>query len=284
MASMVMWSSSTRSRVFGSAMRGEKMAAHDTVRIVAHDEEWAARCAGEAEAIRAVIAPARAFIDHVGSTAIRGLMGKPCIDLLVSLLDWSEAQQVAATLKTAGYVEEESCDNPPRIFLVKPDPVTPFHLHLVPNGNSWGQDMIVFRDELSGDPDLASRYAALKQRLAQAYPTDAKAYTRGKSSFVAEVLRHAAAAFSNDRLLTPSACGAEPCAGIRTWHLPPNLVLRPSPQSQSIPVTTPPFSTSRSSASGLPAFGSCWAAGSGSTARLATKRAGRCSWRAVSMH
>lgn len=178
------------------------MAAHDTLRIVAHDEQWAQRCADEAEAIRVAITPARAFIDHVGSTAIHGLRGKPVIDLLVSLVDWSEAPRVAEALKAAGYIEEESCDRPPRVFLVKVDPVTPFNLHLVPNGSPWGRDMIVFRDELSGDPALASRYATLKERLAKAFPIDANAYTEGKSSFVAEVLRRAAGSFGIDRLLT----------------------------------------------------------------------------------
>ncbi|CAO4151993.1 hypothetical protein DHODJN_17765 [Methylorubrum extorquens] len=62
--------------------------------------------------------------------------------------------------------------------------------------------MLVFRDALSADSDLAARYAALKRRLAVDHSGDPDTYTAGKSDFVGQVLRAAAGAFDNDRLLT----------------------------------------------------------------------------------
>lgn len=69
------------------------------VRIVEHDVGWAAICSAEVDAIRFAIAPARAYIDHVGSTAVPHLGSKPIIDLLVTLIDWNEADAVAAALE-----------------------------------------------------------------------------------------------------------------------------------------------------------------------------------------
>src|SRR5690606_27656126 len=76
------------------------------------------------------------------------------------------------------------------------------HLHLTPLDSSWGSAMVVFRDALIGDAELAQRYAALKRQLASHHPDDPDAYTAGKSNFVARGLSVAAGAFSNDRLLT----------------------------------------------------------------------------------
>lgn len=183
----------------------DQVQAPPRVRVVAQDAGWAAICASELEIIRAAIAPARAFIDHVGSTAVPGFEGKPVIDLLVTLPDWNEAEAVAAALRTVGYRQESLNDAPPRRFFSRQSPggtVDAIHLHLTPPDSHWGRDMLVFRDALIGDAELAQRYAALKRQLSSNHPDDPDAYTAGKSDFVADVLRAAAGAFGNDRLLT----------------------------------------------------------------------------------
>lgn len=175
------------------------------VRVFAHDAGWAAISSGELEAIRFAIARAHAFIDHVGSTAVPGLDSKPVIDLLVTLADWNDEHAVAAGLETLGYREESTNSAPPNRFFYRQSPggsVEAVHLHLTPRGSTYGRDMIVFRDSLIGDAELAQRYVALKRQLAADNPDDLDAYTAGKSNFVAQVLREAAGAFSNDRLLT----------------------------------------------------------------------------------
>jgi len=164
---------------------------------------YTAACDSETDAIRDSARPARMFIDHVGSTAVQGLGGKPVIDLLIALQDWAAVDRVVASLATLGYVEQEALGEPPRRFLIRAnEPGPDFNVHLTPLDSEWGRDMLVFRDELSADPELARRYASLKERLAARYGDDLSAYTRGKNEFVGEVLRRAAGAFAIDRLLT----------------------------------------------------------------------------------
>lgn len=179
--------------------------AEPRVRIVEHDIGWAAICSAEVEAIRFAIAPARAFIDHVGSTAVPRLAGKPIIDLLVTLIDWNAADATAAALEGLGYRQESVSNAPVRRFFSKPLPnaaVEAIHLHLTPMDSLFGRDMLVFRDALIGDPELAQRYVALKRQLANDHPDDLDVYTAGKSNFVTQVLLGTAGAFGNDRLLT----------------------------------------------------------------------------------
>ena len=173
--------------------------------VVAYDPGWAAICSSEVEAIRFAVAPTRAFIDHVGSTAVPGLGGKPVIDLLVTLVHWNDADTVAAALEEIGYRQTSAQERPTYRFFskrVRGARATAIHLHVAPTESSWGRDMIVFRDALIGDPELAKRYFALKKQLAANFARDPDAYTDGKSDFVAQVLRGAAGAFGNDRLLT----------------------------------------------------------------------------------
>lgn len=67
-------------------------AAHPLLRLTEQDPEITTICEDEIEVIRAEISPARAYIYHVGSTAVPGLHGKPAIDLLMSPVKWQEAE------------------------------------------------------------------------------------------------------------------------------------------------------------------------------------------------
>ncbi len=173
--------------------------------IVVYDSGWDARFSSEAEAIRAAISPARCFIDHVGSSAVKGAAGKPTIDVLLTLREWSELERVIGTLADLGYEIGEHVEGADEhVFMTKreADGRPKFHLHLVPRNSVWGQRMLVFRDELTADRDLAERYIKLKRELAVAHPHDLGAYTRGKDDFIRTVLREASGAFGIDRLLT----------------------------------------------------------------------------------
>lgn len=158
------------------------------------------------DAIRTAIAPRRVFIDHVGSTAVPGLASKPVVDLLISLVEWDDADNVVRVLEAVGYIQKENHEAPPRRFLQKnldgKGTLEEVHLHLAPVDSPWGRDMLVFRDELIADAELAERYESLKRESAQDNPDDPSAYTAQKSEFVKRVLREAAGAFGNDRLLT----------------------------------------------------------------------------------
>lgn len=175
------------------------------IAIVPHQKSWKSACTAEIINIRSATASLQMFIDQVGSAAITGLEGKPIIDLLVTPVDWQDADRISATLTTIGYAREIAKSGLPREYLVKPAAnggSISFHVHIAPRESEWGRNMLIFRDQLAADRSLAKRYAALKRQLAEAHPRDLEAYTQGKSDFVAQVLRYADGAFGNERLLT----------------------------------------------------------------------------------
>jgi GrpB-like predicted nucleotidyltransferase (UPF0157 family) len=52
-------------------------------------------------------------------------------------------------------------------------------------------DQLLFRDYLIQHPEVAREYERLKFELAVNYATDRVAYTNGKSTFIADVMRRA---------------------------------------------------------------------------------------------
>lgn len=184
------------------------------------------RASTEAELVREIARPAKIFVDHVGSTSVIGLGGKPEIDLLATLQDWGTADAVISTISGLGYIKRESVIDPPRIYLSRlAGDGAKFNLHLTPADSEWGRNMLVFRDELSADPHLATRYAELKYRLAQLHPNDLLKYTDGKNEFVRDVLRRAAGAFSIDRLLTHQRAELDRSQWYQGWAIAAQLGL-----------------------------------------------------------
>ena len=76
------------------------------IAVLPHQKSWQSACEAEIITIRSATASLRMFIDRVGSTAITGLEGKPIIDLLVTPVDWQDADRITAALATIGYARE----------------------------------------------------------------------------------------------------------------------------------------------------------------------------------
>ena len=132
-----------------------------------------------------------ASIEHVGSTAVHGLAAKPILDIDVILRADCDLPEAAARLAELGYVHEGDLGIPGREAFKAP-PGTPLH-HLyvcLPSGREHRRHL-AFRDYLRSHAAEAAEYAALKSRLAAAFPEDRAAYAEGKSAFVEAVLERA---------------------------------------------------------------------------------------------
>lgn len=135
-------------------------------------------------------------IEHVGSTAVPGLLAKPIIDVLVFMNDPSLAERLAPTLEEAGY--DYFC----RPMIGDSGPCYPFfiardesgrrvaHIHVAHAGRDADEyawtDRLLFRDRLRRMPLVAHKYEALKRELVQRHGHDREAYTRAKTAFIVE--------------------------------------------------------------------------------------------------
>ena len=130
-------------------------------------------------------------IEHIGSTAVPGLIAKPVIDIMAGVRDIASSAQAREALRSLGYVYFPYRPDEMHWFC-KPSPERrTHHLHLVPVNSALWIERLAFRDHLRRSPDAAAEYAALKSALAARHEFDREAYTDGKSGFVQSVLRRA---------------------------------------------------------------------------------------------
>lgn len=110
-----------------------------------------------------------ARINHIGSSAVEGLIGKPTIDILLEIDGSCNVTKLVEDLKAIGYGNEifTRRDDPMRLLLGKgyssdgyAEKV--YHLHVRYLGN-W--DELYFRDFLIENPHVATEYGKLKLNI-----------------------------------------------------------------------------------------------------------------------
>ncbi len=149
------------------------------------------------EEIRDYVGPAVADvavkIDHIGSTAVPGLAGKPIIDLDVVVLSEQDVPKAIEALARIGYVWSGDLGVVGREHFERPaEPVIPRHnLYLVVEDNKAHVDHWLLRDVLRTDADARARYAAIKIQNARDADRDMDYYVAAKAAFVADLLTSA---------------------------------------------------------------------------------------------
>lgn len=167
----------------------------DTIEVVPYDSRWPTMFQAEKEHLRTCLPPGLITrIEHFGSTAVPGLVAKPVIDMLVEVTSLARTRLVIAPLLEAqGYDyfwrPTQGDDTPPfYAWFIKRDAQghRTHHIHMV-EGHFEHWNRLLFRDYLIDHPAVAEEYGKLKLNLAQRYPTDRVAYTRGKTAFIERI-------------------------------------------------------------------------------------------------
>jgi GrpB-like predicted nucleotidyltransferase (UPF0157 family) len=173
--------------------------ARDEIRLAPYDPAWPESFRAERERLRATLPEGLVGrIEHVGSTAVPGLVAKPVVDVLVEVASLEDAKaRMVPVLVAQGcdYVWRPTTGDdggPWYCWFIRRDAAgrRTHHLHVVePHFPHW--DRLRFRDWLIAHPDVAAEYAALKGMLAERHPGDRTAYTEGKTEFVVRVTEEA---------------------------------------------------------------------------------------------
>ena len=128
-----------------------------------------------------------AQIEHIGSTAVTGLVAKPIIDIMVGLEDFSIADNVVPKIEALGYeyIQKYEAAMPFRRFFIKEQGGIRTHqIHMVKTSTEFWERHILFRDYLRQHPDVAERYASLKKEFAELEWEDVNEYADAKTGFI----------------------------------------------------------------------------------------------------
>jgi GrpB-like predicted nucleotidyltransferase (UPF0157 family) len=165
------------------------MPAQPPVTLEPYDSRWPAKFEVERWRLSKVLQPWLAGpIEHVGSTAVPGLLAKPIIDIMAAVRDLPSSRPAIEALIPLSYCYAPYKADVMHWFCKPSEFERTHHLHLVPLGGGHWRERLAFRDALRASEELRSGYTALKAELASKFKGDRDAYTEGKTEFVSAVL------------------------------------------------------------------------------------------------
>lgn len=156
--------------------------------LTPHNPQWAIWAKEEMQLLSDILSSYDPIINHIGSTAVKGIHAKPIIDILVELSNGICWNLIKDVMVANGYICMSESDS--RMSFNKG--YTPagyadkvFHIHFHRIGDN---DEILFRDYLIERPEVAKEYEKLKLSLLPKYKNDRDGYTEAKTSFVRTIV------------------------------------------------------------------------------------------------
>jgi GrpB-like predicted nucleotidyltransferase (UPF0157 family) len=164
-----------------------------TVALVPHHAGWHGLFARECQRLRARLGRHALDIQHVGSTAVPGLVAKPVIDIAIAVASRDAIPVMRQPLIDLGYLDrgDQGADGGYYFVKERPGGTRTHHLHLVTiDDPQWG-NYLRFRDILRAEPSVRTRYGELKLALQERFGQDRLGYTRAKEAFIRGVVQGA---------------------------------------------------------------------------------------------
>jgi GrpB-like predicted nucleotidyltransferase (UPF0157 family) len=171
-----------------------------------HHEAYQNWYATEAQKLIKLTENTLARINHVGSTAVKGLLSKPTVDILLELKNDSDTLNVRAVLQHAGWSLMSSQTEPfwhevfNKGYTKYGFSEKVYNLHVRYNGD-WNE--LYFRDYLMEHKAIADAYGQLKLSLLDQYRNDRDGYTAAKTDFVNKYTKIARSCYGNRYLQEP---------------------------------------------------------------------------------
>jgi GrpB-like predicted nucleotidyltransferase (UPF0157 family) len=172
---------------------GEPRCINGPITLVEYDPAWPAHFAREERRIRGALGAGALRIEHVGSTAVPGLVAKPIIDILLVVSASADEPSYVPALEAAGYIlrirepdwHEHRMFNGPEIDV---------NLHVYTIGSAEIERCLLFRDWLRTNTADRGLYAQTKRELAARQWTYVQNYADAKSPVIEAIIARARAA------------------------------------------------------------------------------------------
>lgn len=164
------------------------------IELIPYDPAWPDEFAREAAVLRDALGDVLLSLEHIGSTAIPGLLAKPVIDILAIVTNVELLDTRSQAFEKLGYQVRGEFGIPGRRYFRKDDDIgrRTHHIHAYSVGANEITRHLNFRDYLRAHPAVADAYRALKEALAAKCGDDRPCYSDGKSDFIRDVEQKAA--------------------------------------------------------------------------------------------
>ncbi len=167
----------------------------EPVTLVPYDPKWTD--VYDQERFRIALAfgvfPSSGLIQHIGSTAVPGLISKPVIDLMLGVRDWPPPNKLIKGICSLGYENLGEAGVVERVYL-RCRNGQHFNAHLVKRGGELWINNLALRDLLIRDAAAREKYAAAKIAALRKGAGRLLAYSEAKNEVIAELIAKARAA------------------------------------------------------------------------------------------
>lgn len=118
------------------------------VKLVQCDPKWKQNFNREKKKLKKIFGVDALDIQHLGSTAILGILAKPIIDIGIIVPSLEKAEAYAKAIEKIGYIKKKE-NRQDRLFFTKgPEEKRTHYLHIGELGNGYIENMVLFRDYL----------------------------------------------------------------------------------------------------------------------------------------
>ncbi|MDE6265256.1 MAG: GrpB family protein [Paramuribaculum sp.] len=158
------------------------------IELAVYNPDWVNWADREIKDLSVILSDFCPALNHIGSTAIPGILSKPIVDILVEVPADASYSEIRDRLESNGYIC--MAEDKERINFNKgytPDGYADkvFHIHVRRAGDN---DEILFRDYLRNHPRAREEYEMLKSSLLPEYKNDRDGYTAAKTLFVRRIM------------------------------------------------------------------------------------------------
>jgi GrpB-like predicted nucleotidyltransferase (UPF0157 family) len=162
----------------------------ETIHLSAYDPQWPELYSAEALRISSILPDADIAIEHIGSTAVPGLVAKPIIDIMAGIKEQPYVAGIRAALVTLGYEDMGEAGVACRIYFRSREEQA-FNVALVERGGRYWTANLALREFLRANPNAAREYAEMKRAAFERGIRSLLAYSDHKSAFMAKMIQEA---------------------------------------------------------------------------------------------
>ncbi|OUJ68997.1 GrpB family protein [Hymenobacter crusticola] len=156
--------------------------------LVPYQATWADEFATLAQRIQVLVGADLVSIDHIGSTAVPGLVAKDVLDVQLTVTNLEYAPALLEPLAQAGFRLRPGFEYdifhglPPhaldlrKCYLREPAGERRVHLHVREAGRFNTRYALLFRDYLRANPAARQEYGLMKSRAATLFPSSIAGY------------------------------------------------------------------------------------------------------------
>jgi GrpB-like predicted nucleotidyltransferase (UPF0157 family) len=162
----------------------------EPVHLVPYDRAWSGVAQTECTRIAQALGVPIVDLEHIGSTAVPGLVAKPVIDLMLGTPHYPPPPALQSAVIALGYEALGEAGVPGRAYHRLRGAMS-FNLHIVRKAGAHWSDNLALRDYLTTSASARQRYTQAKQAALASGALTLLPYSAAKAALVAELLQEA---------------------------------------------------------------------------------------------